>query len=204
MTGTAEAAVAKKKGKSDESQGMKFFKKITAIPYLLVIFALLMPLANVSCTDDKVVAEPNLYELASGLDLETALKEPALGMLKKMESGNPKAMEKFRMTMPDFPKLDPMPMLYAILIGTVLSAVFALLTPLGSIAMGMLTMVSGWAFLVKLSQLNASMGIPLLKVEPGIGIYAASALILIGTAMNLASIIRPIVVEYRNRKAEKK
>lgn len=200
-------AVEQKADKADisrESQGMKFFKKITAIPYLLVILALLMPLANVSCNDDKVIAEPNLYELASGLNLEESLKEPALGMVKKMESGNPKAMEKFKETIPHFPQLEPMTALYAILIGAFLAAAFALLTPLGSIAMGMLTMVAAWAFLTKLGQMIAAMGIPLLKVEPGIGIHAASALILIGTAMNLASIIRPIVMEIRAKRAKKK
>lgn len=183
---------------------LRFFKKITSIPYLLVILALLMPLANVSCNDEKVIAEPNLYELASGLNLEESLQEPALGMLKKMETGNPKAMEKFRDTMPNFPKMEPMPVLYAILIGAFLAAAFAWFTPLGSITMGMLTMVASWAFLAQLSQLNAAMGIPLLKVEPGMGIHAASALILIGTAMNLASIIRPIVVEIKMRRKAKK
>lgn len=181
----------------------KLFKKITALPYLLVIFALLMPLANVSCNDEKVIAEPTLYELATGYDLEKNLKEPALGILKKMETGNPAALEKFRETMPNFPKLEPMPFLWVIVLGAVLSAVFALFTPLGSITIGMLTMVSGWFFLSNLGELNASMGIPLLKVSPGIGLHAASALILIGTAMNLASIIRPIITELKNRKKNK-
>lgn len=194
----------KKQNKPGEGRELRFFKKITAIPYLLVILALLMPLANVSCNDEKVIAEPSLYELASGLDLEESLQEPALGLLKKMETGNPKAMEKFRETMPNFPKLEPMPVLYAILVGAVLAAAFALLTPLGSITLGMLTMVAAWAFLAQLSQLNAAMGIPLLKVEPGIGIHAASTLILIGTAMNIASIVRPIVVEIRERRTAKK
>ena len=183
---------------------LKFFKKITAIPYLLVVLALLMPMANVSCSDDKVIADPNLYELASGLDLEQALYEPALGTLKKMEAGNPTAMEKFRAQMPNFPKMEPVPFLYAILIGAVLAGAFAWFTPLGSIALGMLTLVSMWGFLAQLSKLNSAMGIPLLKVDPGIGLYAAEALILIGTAMNLASIIRPIVKEYKARKAAKK
>jgi len=192
------------KSKPVVSREMKFFKKITAIPYLLVILALLMPLANVSCNDDKVIAEPTLYELAQGLDLEVALQDPALGLLKKMETGNPKAMEKFKETMPNFPKLEPMPVLYVILLGAILAAAFALLTPLGSITLGMLTMVASWAFLAQLSQLNAAMGIPLLKVEPGVGIHAASALILIGTAMNLASIVRPIVEEIKARRKAKK
>ena len=182
---------------------MRLFKKLTAIPYLLVIVALLMPLANVSCADD-VIAEPTLYELASGLDLHQELKQPALGILEKMETGNPSAMEKFRQTMPHFPQMEPVPFLYVILAGAVIAGLFALITPLGSITMGMLTMVSLWFFLSKLGQINSAMGVSLLKVEPGIGIHAASFMILIGTAMNLATIIRPIVEELKAKRAAKK
>ena len=183
---------------------MKLFKKLTAIPYLLVLLALLMPMANVSCNDEVVVAEPSLYKVAMGMDLEKELQEPALGILKKMQNGNPTAMEKFRQTMPDFPKMQPVPFLYAILIGAALAGFFAWITPLGSIAVGMLTMVSMWFFLAQLGRLNAALGVPLLKVEPGVGIQAASLMIIIGTAMNLASIIRPIVDEFREKRAAKK
>ncbi|MCQ2123684.1 MAG: hypothetical protein MJZ25_05795 [Fibrobacter sp.] len=194
----------KTKVDSKESKALRLFKRITAIPYLLVIVALLMPIANVSCNDDKVIASPNVYELASGLDLETALQEPAIGMLKKMETGNPKAIERFRTTIPNFPKMDPMPALYILLVGAILAAAFAWFTPLGSIALGMLTMVSMGAFYAKLAELLANMGIPLLSVDPGIGYNAATILIFIGTAMNLAVIIRPIVVELKARRAAKK
>jgi hypothetical protein len=183
---------------------MRLFKKLTAIPYLLVIFALMMPFANVSCSEDVVVAEPTLYQVAAGLDLEQELKEPALGIMKKMESGNPTAMQKFRQTMPNFPKMEPLPFLYAIVAGAVLAGLFAWISPLGSIAMGMLTFVSMWFFLSKLGQVNSAMGIPLLHVDPGPGIHAASFMILFGTAMNLASIIRPIVDEIKARRAAKK
>ena len=191
--------------KSAEKNGaMKLFKKLTAIPYLLVLLALLMPMANVSCNDEVVVAEPSLYKVAMGMDLEKELQEPALGILKKMQNGNPTAMEKFRQTMPDFPKMQPVPFLYAILIGAALAGFFAWITPLGSIAVGMLTMVSMWFFLAQLGGLNAALGVPLLKVEPGVGIQAASLMIIIGTAMNLVSIIRPIVDEFREKRAAKK
>lgn len=194
----------KTKVEDKESKALRLFKRITAIPYLLVIFALLMPLANVSCNDDKVIAAPNVYELASGLDLETSLQDPALSMLKKMETGNPAAIEKFRQTMPNFPKMEPMKFLYALLIGAFLAAAFAWLTPLGSIAMGMLTMVAMGAFYMKVAEQIDKMGIPLLSIEPGIGYTAATVLIFIGTAMNLAVIIRPIVVELKARRAAKK
>ena len=200
MPETAEVKKNTKKG----AREMRLFKKLTAIPYLLVIFALMMPLASVSCGDDVVVAEPTLYQVAGGLDLEKELKEPALGIMKKMQTGNPSAMEKFRQTMPNFPKMEPAPFLYVIVAGAVLAGLFAWITPLGSLTMGMLTMVSMWFFLSKLGQVNAAMGIPLLQVEPGVGINAASFMILIGTAMNLASIIRPIVDEIKARRAAKK
>lgn len=187
-----------------ESKALRLFKRFTAIPYLLVIFALLMPLANVSCNDDKVIAAPNVYELASGMDLETSLQEPALGILKKMETGNPKAIERLRPSIPNFPKMEPMPALYALLVGSFLAAVFAWFTPLGSIAMGMLTMVSMGAFYAKVVELIANMGVPLLSVNPGVGYNAATVLIFIGTAMNLAVIIRPIVVELKARRAARK
>ena len=198
-----ETAEVEKKTIKDAKE-MRLFKKLTAIPYLLVIFALMMPFANVSCSEDVVVAEPTLYQVAAGLDLEQELKEPALGIMKKMESGNPTAMQKFRQTMPNFPKMEPLPFLYAIVAGAVLAGLFAWISPLGSIAMGMLTFVSMWFFLSKLGQVNSAMGIPLLHVDPGPGIHAASFMILIGTAMNLASIIRPIVDEIKARRAAKK
>lgn len=200
MPETAEVEKKTIKGAKE----MRLFKKLTAIPYLLVIFALMMPFANVSCSEDVVVAEPTLYQVAAGLDLEQELKEPALGIMKKMESGNPTAMQKFRQTMPNFPKMEPLPFLYAIVAGAVLAGLFAWISPLGSIAMGMLTFVSMWFFLSKLGQVNSAMGIPLLHVDPGPGIHASSFMILIGTAMNLASIIRPIVDEIKARRAAKK
>lgn len=192
------------KAENKDSKLFRLFKKLTAIPYLLVIVALLMPLANVSCNDEQVIASPNVYELASGLDLEESLKDPALGMLKKMETGNPAALEKFRVSMPNFPKMEPMPALYALFVGALLAAIFAWISPLGSIAMGMLTMVAMGAFYAKLVEILANLGIPLLSVQPGQGYSAATVMIFIGTAMNLATIIRPIVVELKARRAKKK
>ncbi|MCF0224414.1 MAG: hypothetical protein HUK20_09100 [Fibrobacter sp.] len=192
------------KKEPSQSRELRFFKKITGLPYLLVILALLMPIANVSCSDDKVIAEPTLYELASGLDLEQALAEPALGVIKKLQTGNPAALEKFKESIPNFPKMEPMPFLYVSIAGAVLAAVFAMFTPLGSIAMGMLTMLALSFFVANLAKLNAALGMQLLKVEPGIGMHAATALILIGTAMNLSSIIRPIIVEWKAKRNAKK
>ena len=56
---------------------------------------------------------------------------------------------------------------------------------------------------MKLSQISDMLGIPLLKVQAGIGLYCASFLILIGTAMNIATLVRPAVIARRSRKKKK-
>ena len=187
--------------KSDKR--FKFFRRLISAPYLLALLGLLLPLMNVSCAE-KVIAEPSFYEIATGIDLREALQEPAKGYLLKMEKDNPKALDKFRTSMPDFPKLQPMPILFGIVAALVLAAVFAWFTPLGSLTLGILAMCALWALLAQMGEICANIGMQVLQAEPGHGIYAASVLILIGTAMNLAAIIRPIVVEVKAKRAAKK
>ena len=181
----------------------KFFRRIISAPYLLALLGLLLPLMNVSCAE-KVIAEPSFYEIATGADLRETLKEPAKGYLLKMEKDNPKALDRFHTSMPEFPKLQPMPVLFGIVAALVLAAVFAWFTPLGSLTLGILAMCALWALLAQMGSICANIGMQVLQVEPGHGIYAASVLILIGTAMNLAAIIRPIVVEVKAKRAAKK
>ena len=181
----------------------KFFRRIISAPYLLALLGLLLPLMNVSCAE-KVIAEPSFYEIATGIDLREALQEPAKGYLLKMEKDNPKALDRFRTSMPNFPKLQPMPILFGIVAALVLAAVFAWFTPLGSLTLGILAMCALWALLAQMGEICANIGMQVLQAEPGHGIYAASVLILIGTAMNLAAIIRPIVVEVKAKRAAKK
>lgn len=181
----------------------KFFRRFISAPYLLALLGLLLPLMNVSCAE-KVIAEPSFYEIATGIDLREALQEPAKGYLLKMEKDNPKALDKFRTSIPDFPKLQPMPILFGIVAALVLAAVFAWFTPLGSLTLGILAMCALWALLAQMGAICANIGMQVLQAEPGHGIYAASVLILIGTAMNLAAIIRPIVVEVKAKRAAKK
>ena len=187
--------------KSDKR--FKFFRRFISAPYLLALLGLLLPLMNVSCAE-KVIAEPSFYEIATGVDLREALQEPAKGYLLKMEKDNPKALDRFRTSMPNFPKLQPMPVLFGIVAALVLAAVFAWFTPLGSLTLGILAMCALWALLAQMGEICANIGMQVLQAEPGHGIYAASVLILIGTAMNLAAIIRPIVVEVKAKRAAKK
>jgi len=190
------------------SNPFKFFQRLVAAPYLLALLGLLMPLMTVSCAE-KPIAEPTFYELANGYDLETGLMEPAAEHLKKMQNGNPQALEKFKVSMPNFPKMEPVVVLYGVVIALVLAAIFALIAPfgyyasLGSLTMGILSMLALWGFLSQMGQMCSSMGMQVLKVDPGPGIYCASGLILIGSAMNLACIARPIVEEIRAKRSKK-
>ena len=188
------------------SKEMNFFKKITALPYLLVLLALLMPLANVSCSakdDSKPIAQMTFYQIASGVNLDESISEPALGQMHRMIKENPKILDHFKTQMPNYPKMEPVHHLYGIVAAVVLAAVFAWLVPLASTVMGLLSMVSLWSLLMKLSHLSETLGIPLLKIEGGVGLYCASFLILIGTAMNLATLVRPMVIARRERKKAK-
>ncbi|MBO7412201.1 MAG: hypothetical protein J6U20_00860 [Fibrobacter sp.] len=192
----------------NDSREFKFFKKITAIPYLLVLLALLMPLANVSCTFEeshsKPIMEASIYDLATGVNLDEALAPDASKQLHNMIDKNEATQKKLTSVMPNFPTMEPMRYLWGIAIAVLLAAAFTFVSPLGSLTMGMLAMFSLWAMLMQLDGLCSAIGIPMLRVDPGVGIYAASALILIGSAMNLAVIIRPIVEEFRAKKKAKK
>ena len=189
------------------SKEMSLFKKLTALPYLLVFLALLMPLANVSCSvkeNDKPIAEATFYQIASGVDLDKSLNDPALGQLHRIVKENPKTLDRFKMQIPNFPRMEPVKHLYGILAAIFLAALFSGFVPLASTVMGLLSMVSLWSLLMKLSQLGNELGIPLLKVEAGVGLYCASFLILIGTAMNIATMVRPVVSARRARKKKSK
>ena len=77
--------------KSDKEKNL--FKKLTALPYLLVLLALLMPLANVSCSakdDSKPIAQMTLYQIASGVNLDDAIESSALKQMNRMVKENPK------------------------------------------------------------------------------------------------------------------
>lgn len=190
--------------KSDKEKNL--FKKLTALPYLLVLLALLMPLANVSCSakdDSKPIAQMTLYQIASGVNLDDAIESSALKQMNRMVKENPKILDHFKTQMPNFPKMEPVHHLYGIIAAVVLAAVFAWIVPLASTVMGLLSMVSLWSLLMKLSQIGGTLGIPLLKVEGGVGLYCASFLILIGTAMNIATLVRPMVIARCERKKAK-
>jgi len=191
---------------SKSNKEKSIFKKLTALPYLLVLLALLMPLANVSCTtkdEGNPIAQMTFYQIASGVDLDKSLENSALAQMNRMVKQNPRILDHFKTQMPNYPKMEPVPHLYGIVAAIVLAAAFAWIVPLASAVMGLLSMISLWSLLMKLSQLSDTLGIPLLKFEGGVGLYCASFLILIGTAMNIATLVRPAVLARRARKKKK-
>jgi len=173
----------------------KVFQKLVAAPYLLALLGLLMPMMTISCSD-KVISEPTFYEMAGGLDLKQSLQEPAASYLTRLEEGNPKALEKFRETSPDFPVLAKMPQLYGVALALVIAAIFALMDSEGvfasggSIIMGVMSLILLWIVVLQVKQEFASMGLQLISIQPGAGLYCASTLIVIGTAMNITCIVR--------------
>lgn len=203
MSEQASPKTASEELKADKR--FKFFRRIISAPYLLALLALLMPLMNVSCAE-RIIAQPSFYEIVAGLDLHDALQGSAKEYLEKKETANPKELEHIRKEnqMPNFPKLEPMPMLLGIVCALVLAAIFAWFTPLGSLTLGILAMFSLWALLGQIGSELMEKGNQLLQVEPGHGVYAASALILIGTAMNFAAILRPILAEIKAKQNAKK
>ena len=211
-----------------EKKVMRFMKRLTAIPYLLVFLALIMPLATVSCTGanlvpppkahsadsaavqtvpqvemkETVLLEANLYQFIGGINLEKQLTEKGLLQLKKIEGGPMGAA--LKANSPEYPKMPGIAAFGAILLGVLLSALFAQFTAVGSIAMGMLTWVSLWGALSMIGKnIENLLGAPIIKVEPGVGVYAATFMIFFGVAMNFASIIRPIVMELKARRKAK-
>ena len=102
--------------KSDKEKNL--FKKLTALPYLLVLLALLMPLANVSCSakdDSKPIAQMTLYQIAAGVNLGDAIESSALKQMNRMVKENPKVLDHFKTQMPNFPKMEPVHHLYGII-----------------------------------------------------------------------------------------
>lgn len=211
-----------------EKKVMGLFRKLTAIPYLLVFLALLMPFATVSCTGanvaqkkaatqdstavqavpevemtQTVLLEASLYQFIKGVNLEEQMTPEGLQQLKKLEGGPMIAAIKAQS--PEYPKMPGIPGFCVILVGVFLCALFAQFTPLGSIALSMLTWISLWGALTLVGKsVGELFGAPIIKVEPGIGIYAATFMLFFGTAMNFATIIRPIVMEVKARRKAKK
>ena len=149
---------------------LKLFQKLASFPFLLIFVAFLFPLVNVSCSE-KVVAEPNVYELIAGVTPESVLKEETFDAVKQMKVHEPRTKEFLEQPIESTRAILP------IVVAVALAAVCAFITPATVVR-------QHYDFLV---------------VEPGVGAYCISFLLVIGIAMNLTVLIR----HYRANKQKK-
>lgn len=164
-------------------KNVKIFQKLTAFPFLLIFLAFFFPLVNVSCAE-KVVADPNVYELVSGVTPETFLGDREKSVVEEMKTNEPRMREFFEQPISTSAVIIPL------IVAVALAAVCAFLTPVGSLAMALAAFVSLWVFVYNLSVTVQTEHYDFLTVEPAVGAYCISFLLMIGIAMNLTFIIR--------------
>ncbi len=192
---------------SETEKKMKIFRRLTALPFVLTFVAFLMPLVTFSCSDDlkqersKPFAEFTAYELALGISF-SEVAEPGSEFQKrldKIQKENP--IVAGQLTFLE----EPARVLYGIFAGVLIAAVFALFTPLGSLILGACSFVSMWLFIDQLNGVLRDLGLAaFVSLEPGHGAYAAGIMMIFGFAMNLASILRPILEKRLLKKKEVK
>ncbi|MCK9183117.1 MAG: hypothetical protein M0P13_09615 [Fibrobacteraceae bacterium] len=164
-------------------QEFKLFQRLCSFPFALVLVAFLFPLVSFSCAE-RVVAEPNAYQLAMGVKPLSLLEEKERAALADMSEKEPQVSEFFNQ------RLQTAPILVPIIVAVVLAGVFAFFSPVGSLAMGLAALVSLWVFIYRLPSTLQSQNYDFLTVKPAVGAYCASMLILVGIAMSLAAIIK--------------
>ncbi len=171
---------------------LKLFQKLASFPFLLIFVAFLFPLVNVSCSE-KVVADPNVYELIAGVTPESVLGEETSKAVKEIKEKEVRAKTFLEQPIATTRAVLP------IVVAVALAAVCAFITPVGSLAMGIAAFTSLWVFIYNLNATVVRQHYDFLVIEPGVGAYCVSFLLVIGIAMNIAVIIR----NYRAKKQKK-
>ena len=167
------------------------FQKWISLPFALALVGFLFPLLTFSCSE-KVIAEPNAYELAIGLDLEKELGEEEKQVVENMKKENPKAFEK------DPLQLQSMPVLYGIMAAILIAGGFAFISPVGSLVLGIASLTGLWFFIYRLTDLVKQTQFSFITVEPHVGAYCVSMLLIIGISISIAFLIRPLL--HKNKK----
>ena len=162
---------------------LKLFQKLCSFPFLLILLAFLFPLVYVSCSE-KVVADPNLYQLVAGVTPESFLEGKEKSAVEEMKKKEPRVQEFFEQPIQTSQAVIP------ILGAVILGAIFAFVTPLGSLAMALAAFVSLWVFIHNFTLIVISQHYDFLTVEPAVGAYCISFLLAIAIAMNLTVIIK--------------
>lgn len=159
----------------------KLFQRLISVPYALIFVAFLLPLVSVSCMD-KVVAQPNAYSLSTGVDLKKALDPQTIQALDEIKQNGDESMQIPMQT-------EALPVLFVLFVGVLAAVVFAFVTPVGTLAMGVADLLVLWVFLNRLPYMFQAQDLPF-TVKPAAGAYCVSMLLIIGIAMSLAAIIR--------------
>ncbi|MCI6874429.1 hypothetical protein [Hallerella sp.] len=157
--------------------------------------AFLFPLVNVSCSE-KVVAEPNVYEFISGVTPETVLDEETSKAVNEMKEKDPRVKAFFEQPIKTSRAIIP------VAVAVALAAACAFITPVGSLAMALAAFASLWVFIYNLSATVVRQHYDFLTVEPAVGAYCISFLLVIGIAMDLAVIIKNYRLNKQKQKEE--
>lgn len=191
--------------KEEVTQKDVVFKVLSSLPYALIFVAFCLPLVVFSCAGapnskegGTEIASFNTYELAGGVKLDDVDNENFQKHLTGIKKANPDAAAQFNLLE------QPNYVLYGVFIGIAIAALFAWFTPVGSFIMGFCSFSIMWMFIYQLSQVLQGMGIAsFVYVEASYGAYAASALFIIGFAMNMATFVRPFLEKRRAKKLAK-
>ncbi len=173
----------------------RILQRLTAFPFLLIFLAFLFPLVNISCSE-KVVADPNAYELISGVTPETFLGEKEKKVVEEMKKNEPRISEFFEQPVETTAVIVP------VIVAVALAALCAFLSPVGSLAMALAAFVSLWVFIYNLSVTIQTEHYDFLMVKPAVGAYCITFLLIIGIAMNLTVIIRTAREKRQEQKTE--
>ncbi|NLO23205.1 MAG: hypothetical protein GX116_02585 [Fibrobacter sp.] len=162
---------------------LQLFQKFIPLPFLLALVSFLFPLFTLSCSE-KTIIEPNAYELAMGLDLNKHFNEEeqkiALAINQKAESS----------LLQNDTKLIAYPVFYGLFAAILLAALFALLSPIGSLALGVASLITLWFILYKQITHIHQIATGVLQIKPHIGAYSVSFFLIMGIAMSIAFLIR--------------
>lgn len=178
------------------------FKRLTSIPYMLILVSFCLPLLTFSCAnkvdsteDANKIASYNAYELASGLKIDDIDNKEFKMYMKSVQTLNPDAAAQFKQLE------QPNMVLFGVFAGVLIAAVFAWFSPLGSLIMGFCSMTVMWMFINQVQMIVADIGIKsFVFVDAAYGAYGATMLFAIAFAMNLAAVIRPLVEKFKNKK----
>ncbi len=162
---------------------LKIFQRMISIPFGLALVAFLLPLFSFSCAE-RIIAEPNAYELAMGVDMTSVLSKEESQILKDLSEENGNALANVPTHM------DKVPVLFAIFAAVLVAGLFAFVTPVGSGLMGLMSLVALWIFITRMPSLLLRRGLGFIEVKPAWGAYCVSILLIIGIAMSIATIVK--------------